>query len=146
MKGRRYRTFLIIFLILIVVILFSLLSSKPVVCFKGFCLDVEIADDIESRKEGLMFREELRETKGMLFSFEVQGNYSFWMKNVGFPIDIIFISEEKKIIHIEHSALPCLGGSCIQYYSERPASYVLETAAGISYKYNLSVGDTVLLP
>jgi len=62
----------------------------------GRVVTAEIAKTEEERARGLMFRDRLGENEGMLFIFEEPDFYSFWMKNMKFPIDIIWLSEEKK--------------------------------------------------
>ena len=53
---------------------------------------VEIADNDEERVRGLSLREPIEANRGMLFIFDVSGNYSFWMKDMLFALDIIWIN------------------------------------------------------
>ena len=77
------------------------------VCVKDVCVQAEVADTDASRQQGLMFRENLPEGQGMLFVFGTEGRYGFWMKNMKFPIDIIWIDQEKKIVDMKLDLSPC---------------------------------------
>jgi len=66
------------------------------ICFKAQCFEAEISDTIESRKQGLMFRKGLPQDEAMLFIFEKEGIYSFHMRNVNFPLDIVWLNENKE--------------------------------------------------
>src|SRR3989344_4478966 len=61
----------------------------------------EIADNILSRQKGLMFRKELSQDKGMLFVFDSEGAYKFWMLNTTQHLDMIWMDKDKKIIFIQ---------------------------------------------
>ena len=105
---------------------------------------VKIADDNNERTNGLMFRKHLDEDEGMFFIFPESRKRVFWMKNTFIPLDIIFISDDSKIIHIAE-AEPCKSDPCYLYESQGNAQYVLEVNKGFSKKYNITVGDRVFL-
>lgn len=88
----------------------------------------EIAATPENRTKGLSGRPSLKENEGMLFVFDKPGFYSFWMKDMNFPIDIIWISEEMKIIDITKNAKP--ESFPETFFSRNTAKYVLEVASG----------------
>ena len=105
-------------------------------------VNVEMADTNEERARGLMLRESLGEDDGMLFIFDEANERTFWMKNTLIPLDIIFISEDFKIINIEQAA-PCEKDPCALYKSNGEAMYVLEVNEGFSEKNNINVGNLV---
>lgn len=107
----------------------------------GQDIKVELATTKETRALGLSSREELKENEGMLFVFDKLGNYSFWMKDMNFPIDMIWIGEDKRIAYIKKDARPELYPET--YGGETSAKYVLEVVSGFSDKNNLKVGDKV---
>jgi len=104
-------------------------------------LRVEIADDDAERMQGLSGRKNLGGNSGLLFVFEREGHYGFWMKDMNFPIDIAWIDVNKKIILIEKDVSPktypqVFGTSTL-------AKYVLETNAGFFELHQIYIGDTV---
>jgi len=127
---------------LIAVIFVSGCYTKDLVIFDNVTINVEIADSDEERANGLMFREFLGEDKGMLFVFDDSLPRIFWMKNTLIPLDIIFISEDFRIINIME-AEPCEKEPCEFYYSRGNARYVLEVNNGFSKNFNISVGKLV---
>lgn len=108
---------------------------------------VEIADDPSERSRGLMDRNSLKDDEGMLFIFEKSNYVNFWMKNTLIPLDMIFIDQNHKIVHIANDVKPCPKGTlnCPLYPSELPVKYVLEINAGLSKKHGFRNGDPVQL-
>lgn len=107
-------------------------------------LVADIAATNEQRTKGLSVKDTLSEDEGMLFVFSTAREHSFWMKNMKFPIDIIWISEHHEVVHVEHSLDPCKPDSfCPTYKPDRNALYVLETVAGFAQKYNITENDYV---
>jgi uncharacterized membrane protein (UPF0127 family) len=106
---------------------------------------VEVADTDEERRRGLMFREELDENRGMLFTWDKTENRSFWMKNTLIPLDIIFIDEEKSIINIEeaHPQPGANNSELRRYSSEEPARYVIEANINYTDRNGIQENDTV---
>ena len=101
-------------------------------------IDIEIADDDYQTQTGLMYRNSMEETQGMLFIFPDEQYHAFYMKNTNFPLDIIYINSNKEIVSFQKNAQPRDESSLP---SEAPAQYVLEINAGLSDTWNLEVGD-----
>jgi len=97
----------------------------------------------EERALGLMYRQKISEEEGMLFVFDQPSIVNFWMKNVQFSIDMIFISENNSIIHIEKNVPPCHNDPCPTYSSIKEVSYVVEVISGFSDKFNLKKNQTI---
>lgn len=102
---------------------------------------VEIADTPSEQEKGLSGYKYLRDNQGMLFVFQTPGNYGFWMKDMNFPLDIIWIDQNSKVIHIEKSLSPSTYPQV--FYPGGPALYVLEVNAGQADTTQLEIGDTV---
>ena len=100
-----------------------------------------IADDDKERARGLMYYENLKSSEGMLFIFQKLGKYSFWMKDMSFPIDIIWIDQNQKIVFIQKNSPPESYPGI--FTPGNDARYVLEVLAGFSEKNNLKVGNFV---
>ena len=100
---------------------------------------VDIADDDLKREKGLSGRERLNDLEGMLFIFDKEGRYGFWMKDMNFSIDIIWINEKNEIVYIEKDLNPESYPNV--YYPDSDSSLVLEVVSGFSEENNLKVGD-----
>jgi hypothetical protein len=114
--------------ILAIIFLFLLIGGRDsynYVDVDGERIIVEIANTEKERQTGLMFRESLCDDCGMLFVFEQEGLYGFWMKNTLIPLDIIFIDADFDVVDIFH-AVPCAGNVCDSYTPRQKALYVLE--------------------
>lgn len=111
-------------------------------------LKVEIADTASKRSKGLGGRVSMPENEGMLFVFDREGKYPFWMKGLNFPLDFVFIAGDK-VVDILENAPPPSGGqqdsSLPIYASKEDADKVLEVNAGVVQKLNIKIGDTVSL-
>lgn len=106
-------------------------------------LYVELADTPEKRVQGLSGRKELKNDRGMLFVFDKPNTYSFWMKDMNFPIDIIWIGEDLKITDITHNAKPESYPKIFQ--PKKPAKYVIEVNSGWNFKNGIQIGMIVPL-
>ena len=116
------------------------------VSVKTLSVEAIIARTPSERKRGLSRRESLPITSGMLFIFENKGNFGFWMKDMKFPIDIIWIDEEKRIVDIAANVRvepDKKDRELAVYKSQAEALYVLEVNAGLSALHGLSIGDQV---
>ncbi|MFA7433036.1 MAG: DUF192 domain-containing protein [Gemmobacter sp.] len=67
---------------------------------------VELADTPTTRARGLMFRESMPRSAGMLFIFDEPGPVSFWMRNTLIPLDMIFADEAGRVLHVHPMAIP----------------------------------------
>lgn len=119
-------------------------GMKPgkTICFKNVRVRAEVAQSAQERKTGLMLRQYLAAKEGMLFVFPKEERHGIWMKNMLFPLDIIWISEDKEVVYIVAGALPCLE-TCNVIAPEKKAKYVLEVNAGFTEKYRIRAGDKV---
>ncbi len=73
----------------------------------GSIIMAEVADTPDKRARGLMYRTSLAPEHGMLFQFPELGYWTFWMKNTKIPLDIIWLDNTGKIIHIESEVPIC---------------------------------------
>ena len=67
---------------------------------------VEIADDIRERAQGLMFRESMPSSRGMLFIYDYPSAVAFWMKNTLIPLDMIFLDAQGVVRTVHSNAVP----------------------------------------
>lgn len=143
----RYEILLGIFIIAVLALLlfynnFGVARKQGRVCFNDKCFNVSLATTPVEQERGLMFVNHLDEDRGMLFIFQEDGVYPFWMKNTLIPLDIIWIDSSGKVVFISRNTQPCTS-TCPNIDPGKQARYVLEINAGISDKIGLAVGDEV---
>lgn len=107
----------------------------------GVTLKVELATTPKEQEQGLSGRIGLGENEGMLFIFPEPSLNYFWMKDMNFPIDMIWIGEDQKIIYIKKNVLP--ESFPKTYGPQKNSKYILEVNANFCEKNNLRVGDNV---
>jgi len=118
----------------------------PLTLPSGKVLQTEVMIKDEDRAMGLMFRPSLPLDHGMLFLFERPDFHGIWMKNCKFPIDILWLDAEHKIVHLAEKVPPCtakVDANCEVYYPIARASYVVELNAGQARREKALVGSTV---
>ncbi len=143
---------LIIFVLVVLFVLIAFIYKFLVVTKSEFTtlkigeheFRVEVAKDDAGRIRGLSGRESLAPGQGMLFIFDTAGNHGFWMKGMKFPLDIVWIRDNRVVgitqnIPISNKLFPPA------YYPPEPIDRVLELNAGTVGKYNLQVGDSIEL-
>lgn len=104
---------------------------------------VEIADTDASRAQGLMHRESMPRSSGMLFVFDRPDRAVFWMENTLIPLDMLFIDASGRVSHIHHEAVPLDrtpidGGPDVQM--------VLEINGGLARRLGMTVGTELRHP
>jgi len=92
-----------------------------------------------------MYRETLPPENGMLFVFPEKGVHGIWMKNMLFPIDILWLDEAGTILWVEENVPACSGEPCPVYYPEGAAAFVLEVNAGYATENGLVPGKKISL-
>ncbi len=103
---------------------------------------VEVARTPRELSIGLMGRPYLPSQRGMIFIFDRPDQQKFWMKNTLIPLDIVFVSEQKRIDSF-HTMVPCTADPCPVYPSKGRVKYAIEINAGEIVKHGFAVGDAV---
>jgi len=98
------------------------------VSIEGKTFKVEIADNDIERAKGLSGREFLAQGHGILFIFPQPGVYGFWMKDMNFSIDIVWLDEDLKVVGIEQNVGPETFPQT--FYPPVHIKYVVEVNAG----------------
>jgi uncharacterized protein len=111
----------------------------------GTKIRAELVTREEDLRRGLMHRDSLPDGTGMLFAYGKPGVYKYWMFNVKFPIDIIWLDQNRRIIHIIHEVPPCTvpADQCPVYGGEYPSLYVIEVNAKVAARHNLKPGMVI---
>ena len=116
-------------------------SHALVTTTTGEEIPVEVADTLKKRSLGLGKRASLKKGWGMLFVFEKRKPHRFWMKDMQFPLDIIWL-DNHRIVHIIHNAKPANSRDEPKVMtSPVPVNFVLEIAAGRAAKLQLKTGQ-----
>lgn len=102
---------------------------------------MEVVDEREERGLGLSGRKGLAEGYGMLFVFPEPGIYPFWMKDMHFPIDILWVDEHGKIVHVADFITPDTYPTA--FAPDEEALYVLEFPVGTARTKGINEGDIV---
>lgn len=120
----------------------ALTYDSPFVVIAGKTIKVEVADNPQSRWTGLSYRTSLDKNSGMIFRFEESQKRTFWMKDMNFDLDIIWINNNE-VVKIDKNLPP--GGIIpdVKYSSVLPVNYVLEVNGGFCDKKKIKVGDKV---
>ena len=112
------------------------------VILKGEKFMVEAADTPAERMQGLSGRSGLSVNEGMLFTFDKPDAHGFWMKDMKFPIDIIWISNNE-VIYVSSNLNPDSDPTI--FSPPEPVSQVLEVKAGTILRLNVVEGDKVFI-
>lgn len=102
-------------------------------------INAEFVENLELQRKGLSGRENLGHDQGMMFVYDEESiTRCFWMKDMNFAIDMIWLDEDKKVVHIKENVTP-------ETYSEsfcpdEPAQYVLEVASGVAAELEIEEG------
>ena len=107
----------------------------------GSTVRMEVAADDDTRAQGLMFRDRVPEGTGMLFVFAQSGDYPFWMKNTLVPLDMVWVDDQSRVVHVEPNVPPCKADPCPSYPPHAVAKYVLELGGGQAAKHRVVNGS-----
>lgn len=103
---------------------------------------LEVANTPEARNRGLMYRDTLPESHGMLFVFEDEAGHEFWMKNTLISLDMIFIAGDGRVVGVRADTTPL---STAPIGVGAPSRYVLEVRGGWAARHGVAPGDRVAL-
>ncbi len=107
-------------------------------------ITAEIAKTPQQITKGLSDRKSLPKNEGMLFFLGGRRIATFWMKDMLFPIDIIWIDNER-VVYIIENAQPPNVSSTPTYTPDKPSTHVLEVNTGFAQKHNIKVGAKVTI-
>lgn len=143
------KLFILLFISLFVVlVLFIFLtytkSQKPTAIIENKTFFLDVAKTDKEKEIGLAKYDKLPENMAMLFIFSYPNYYSFWMKNMKFPIDIIYIKDNKIVDIFTDVPYPKTKNEQLPIYTtKQKANFVLEINANLSKKYNFKIGSGV---
>lgn len=115
----------------------SYLSLGPTI------FSIDVARSSGDRAQGLSGVESMPKDAGLLFMMGSTGHHSFWMKDMNFPIDIIWFNDDLEVVDITENISP---DSYPEVFKPAvPARYVLEINAGLAKLYGITIGEEALL-
>ena len=119
----------------------------PVVEVGGVAFKVDIADDAAERSQGLSGRDQLPEDGGMLFVYQEPVVPGFWMRQMRFPLDFVWIGDDCEVVDVTPNVpAPEAGTSDSEltlYHPAAPVLYNLEVNAGMVERHGIKAGDSV---
>ena len=122
-------------------------GTPPTALVGGAAFEVEIAFTADARTRGLSGRDGLADGAGMLFVFDGGAASAFWMREMRFALDFVWIGDNCEVVDIHANVPPPPAGTPMGeltlYESEPPARYNLEINAGEAAKRGIAVGDAV---
>ncbi|MBI2482501.1 MAG: DUF192 domain-containing protein [Candidatus Vogelbacteria bacterium] len=145
MSRSKISLIVVVIIILILAILIWPKKIKPDQNYLSFGetnIKIELADTPAKQELGLSGRESLAQDTGMLFIFDKPGRYGFWMKEMRFAIDIIWLDSEWRIVGIHYNINPSTYPTV--FYPTEPAQYVLEVNARWTSQNNIATGTSAI--
>lgn len=123
----------------------SLFKKTSTVTINSRAFKVVVASSQQDKEVGLSKTKSLAPDQGMIFLFDKPDYYPFWMKNMQFPIDIIYTNKDT-IVTIKSNAQPPKNNNenLIIYVPAEPSDKVLEIQAGLAEKYKFKNGDKII--
>lgn len=106
-------------------------------------INTEVADNDAKRERGLSFRKSMQDSEGMLFIFDVSGRQAFWMKDMNFPLDILWLDEEGRVVYMEENVATSTYPG--YFVNEPKAKYVFEINAGLANKLGIYLGTKLVI-
>jgi uncharacterized membrane protein (UPF0127 family) len=118
-------------------------QAEPVdISFVDKGIKPEFATTAEQHTKGLSGRPFLHDNMALVFVFDQAATYAFWMKDMNFPIDIIWLNDEKRVVTIKKHATP--ESYPESFYPTAPSRYVIELNAGKADELAIRVGQRIL--
>ncbi len=128
-----------------------LTTQDPVPYGDNDVLSIELGEEVsiivrvvasdQARIQGLSGTESLAQQEGLFFVFPTSDTHGIWMKDMNYAIDIIWLDDEFRVVHIAPDVAPETYPDVFR--PEEPARYVLEVVAGVAARAELAVGDVV---
>jgi hypothetical protein len=134
---------LVILILLVVAVGYFVFQprSNVRIMIDGVVLDVDLATTQAEQEKGLSGRASMPPDHGMLFIFQSEDYWSFWMHEMKFPLDMIWFNSSRQAVFFEQSLPPCNPTACPVFTPSAKAMYVLEVNAGFVSAHKVSLGD-----
>jgi uncharacterized membrane protein (UPF0127 family) len=142
-KKAIYLVVLVVIAVVVGLTVWKSLSSSQFVTLRAGSVTYELTDatSLAQQEKGLGDRSSLPTNQGMLFSFSGSGVRCFWMKDMEFPLDIIWLSSTKQVVYIQSNALPSSYPKT--FCPAASAQYVIELNSGQTKLKHIHIGQTL---
>ncbi len=115
-------------------------SSKAVMHLSGARFEVTLADNQKTRTKGLSGTKVLPADHAMVFVFDYPSQWSIWMKEMNFPIDIVWLDDSKRVVHLVTN-VPPESYPNKTFSPAEPARYVVEFRSGTVSQKGIKIGQ-----
>lgn len=122
------------------VVLFVRSQKSDTLVVRGQSYTLTVADTDASRTKGLSGRTSLPQNAGMLFAFPSAGRQCFWMKDMHFSLDMIWVDQNKRVVQTVTDLSPA---TYPEVYCANNTQYVIELNAGQAARADIQVGRTL---
>jgi uncharacterized membrane protein (UPF0127 family) len=129
--------------LLVIAVVYTATHRYKILTLSGAQYQVDVVSTERSLQRGLSGKTEMPFDYGMLFAFGRPGEWGIWMKDMNFPIDIIWLDQDFKVVHFEKNVSP--GTYPKVFTPSASAWYVLELSAGQIEQQSISIGDFATL-
>jgi uncharacterized membrane protein (UPF0127 family) len=146
MRYKLYVIITVVALASLALLVFWPSKARTQVAVGGVKFDVLVVDTPQTREQGLSGRTGLEERQGMLFVFDKPDQYVFWMKDMLFPMDILYIRNGRIVDMALNMPPPKTGETPVSFQPSEAADRVLEVAAGTAQKLGWTKGTRVSYP
>lgn len=103
---------------------------------------IDIASNKSTREKGFSRKSEIAVDQALLMIFPSEDRWDIWMKDMNFPIDIVWLNKDKKVVYIVKNAP--IDNPTRVYKPETPALYVLELPAGTTTNKSITINKTAI--
>ncbi|HUD05773.1 MAG TPA: DUF192 domain-containing protein [Candidatus Saccharimonadales bacterium] len=117
-------------------------TQDPTLAVNNFDYKLLVAKSITAQEKGLGNRNSLPNNEGMLFVFKAPAEECFWMKEMRFPLDIIWLSSTKKVVYVKTDLQPSTYPE--SFCASDLSQYVIELNAGQVSTSGIKVGQTLV--
>jgi uncharacterized protein len=121
-------------------------NNNPTVIVNNYIFNTEVVKFPEDVKRGLSGRANLADNEAMLFVFSEKGERTFWMKDMNFNIDLLWIDDDQIVAfeqNMQHFDNPPADYDLPVYNSPQEVDKVLEIQSGLVDELNIKIGDII---
>jgi|GEM_PF-1047495 len=118
---------------------------QPQAIINNQTIYLTIAQTAEEKTKGLSSRESMPEDQGMIFLFDKPGKYSFWMKDMLFNLDFIFLKNNQIVDTVSNVSYPKKGETPLAINSRADFDKVIELNQGFIEKFKIEIGNKIQL-